>query len=257
MKNVLSYETKYKEIKMKVYLDNNIIISIEENEIKLSDLKNYFGADVEFVYSYIHIQELLEAGLRFEELKVKRLETIRKITKSKLINPHLLDRENEFIFTHQDPELMLGKVQATQFINDKLKSLTSINDKHHGDRLVKALNIDISRLNNYPIDEVINIIDRAFRSNLNIELDMYITLTGLLLHEQICSIVNLLDLIGFWKDKKTSKSNMARLYDASHAYFAAGCQYFVSNDTRCILKTKVAYNILNIGTQIIEWKKIA
>lgn len=44
-------------------------------------------------------------------------------------------------------------------INDKLKSASITSDKDRVE-LVEVLNIDISRLNNYPVDEVITIIDR-------------------------------------------------------------------------------------------------
>lgn len=77
---------------------------------------------------------------------------------------------------------------------------------------------------------------------------------GVFLHEQICSIFNLLDMIGYWKDKETTKSNMARVYDASHTYLASGCDFFVTNDNRCSKKAKVAYFLKNVKTEIINWK---
>jgi uncharacterized protein YutD len=76
---------------------------------------------------------------------------------------------------------------------------------------------------------------------------------GAFMHEQICSIFNFLDFVGFWKDKNSSKSNMARMYDASHAYFASGCDFFISNDLRARMKSKVAYEFKNIKSQVIDW----
>ena len=74
-----------------------------------------------------------------------------------MISPYLQDIENDFFY--EDPESLLGRVQATQFINDKLKSVSITSDKNRVE-LVEVLNIDISRLNNYPVDEVITIIDK-------------------------------------------------------------------------------------------------
>ena len=50
-------------------MENNILISIEDKKIEITDLRKHFGKNTEFVYSYIHIQELLEAGTGFEALK--------------------------------------------------------------------------------------------------------------------------------------------------------------------------------------------
>lgn len=241
---------------MRVYFDNNIIISIEKNEIDLVNLKDEFGSDAEFVYSYIHIQELLESGFRFDELKDNRLNTIRKITKNKCLIPNTNKLESEFLLLTMDPEFVLQHLKPTEFLVREMKNLIK-NIDNNREILVKALEIDIIRLNNYSVNEVIEHINKAFVNNINLDLRTLINYTGVLLHEQICSIFNILDIVGFWKDTKTEKSNMARAYDASHAYFASGCNYFVSNDTKALKKTKVAYHFNDIhATEIVEWKSI-
>lgn len=241
---------------MRVYLDNNIIISIEKNEIDLEDLRDKFGSNTEFVYSYIHIQELLESGIRFDEFKDNRLNTIRKITKNKYLVPNPQKLESEFLLLTLDPELVLRDVKALQLVNREMKNLAKDIDNNR-EKLVKALEIDIIRLNNYSVNEVIEHINKALVNNIYLDLRTLINCMGVLLHEQICSIFNVLDIVGFWKDKKTEKSNMARAYDSSHAYFASGCNFFVSNDTKALKKTMVAYHFNNIQTtEIIEWKSI-
>ena len=64
---------------MKIYLDNNIFVSIEDKEIELNELKNIFGSNAKFVYSYIHVLELLEAKKDFEQLKKIRFKTINEV----------------------------------------------------------------------------------------------------------------------------------------------------------------------------------
>ncbi len=241
---------------MRVYLDNNIIVSIEKNEIDIEDLREKFGADSEFVYSYIHIEELLETGVGFDKLRDKRLNNLREITKSRQIVPFYQNINSEFLIYTVDPQSVLSTVQSFHSLGkERIKVFA---DKFDSNRelLVKALGIDIKRLNNYSVDEVVNCINIALTNNLYIDLRTLLNCMGLLLHEQILSIFNVLDVIGFWKDEKTERSNISRLYDASHTYFASGCNIFVSNDKRCRAKAKVAYKLNNIGTEIIEWDMI-
>lgn len=61
---------------MRVYLDNNIFVSIEDKEISL----DVFRKNYSYVYSYAHIQELMEAKNNFEDLKRIRLKTILDLT---------------------------------------------------------------------------------------------------------------------------------------------------------------------------------
>ena len=238
---------------MRVYLENNILISIEDKKIEIADLKKHFGSNTEFVYSYIHLQELLEAGTGFEALKDKRLESIRKIMQYKHIVPQFENLGNEFLILNEDPESVLSRLQPYQFINGELKGAVQVVDNYR-ERLVQTLGIDIKRLNNYSVDEVVKQISNALNSNLYFDLKSLIDCMGLQLHAQINSIFNILDMIGYWKDEKTERSNMTRVYDSSHTYFASGCNYFVSNDKRCRAKAKVAYHLKNIKTEVISWK---
>jgi hypothetical protein len=138
---------------------------------------------------------------------------------------------------NEDPGSVLSRIHPYQFLNREIKDAVQVVDNYR-ERLVQALEIDIRRLNNYSVDEVIKQISDALNSNLYFDLRTLIDCMGLHLHAQINSIFNILDMIGYWKDEKTERSNMARVYDSSHAYFAAGCDYFVSNDKRCRAKAK-------------------
>jgi hypothetical protein len=61
-------------------------------------------------------------------------------------------------------------------------------------------------------------------------------------------------MFGYWKDKANEKSNYARLWDSSHAFFAAFCDYFISDDKRTRNKARVVYNIYEISTKVISSK---
>jgi hypothetical protein len=76
------------------------------------------------------------------------------------------------------------------------------------------------------------------------------------LHNRIAGIFELLDMIGYWKDKYNEKSNYARLWDADHTYFSTFCNYFISDDKRTRNKAKVVFEIYGITTKIVSSKGI-
>ncbi len=74
------------------------------------------------------------------------------------------------------------------------------------------------------------------------------------MHNKFGGVFELLDLIGYWKDKYNEKSNYARLWDSNHAYFSSFCDYFISDDKRTRNKANVAFHIFDIKTQAISSK---
>ena len=229
---------------MRIYLDNNIIVSIEKNEIDfvpiIKDSRNF-----SFVYSYAHIQELLEAKNNFDELKTVRLKTIKEIMNNVQIYP---DGNVQV----ENPENIIQILMMTSIIQEKLRNAAN-NFNPDRTKLISKLGIDEKRINNYKPEEVIDYINTAISNNLVIEFRDLIDLAGNLLRERICTLFNLLDFVGFWKDKKTERSNLARVYDSSHTFFASYCDIFISNDQRARNKAKVAYSLYNIRTEILSY----
>lgn len=72
------------------------------------------------------------------------------------------------------------------------------------------------------------------------------------LYEDILNIVEILDLVGYWKDKYSTKSNYARAMDGMHIFFSTYCDYFISNDVRTRNKAKVIFEHFNIQTKVIS-----
>lgn len=66
------------------------------------------------------------------------------------------------------------------------------------------------------------------------------------------TLFNLIDSANYWGDKKTAHSNVARLYDAAHAYFAQVCDVLVTNDKRMRAKTKAVYSFLGVKTKVVS-----
>jgi hypothetical protein len=61
-----------------------------------------------------------------------------------------------------------------------------------------------------------------------------------------------MDMLGFWQDKLTTGSTLARLYDANHAYHATFCDYFVTDDKRTQNKANVLYAYYKYKTKAIS-----
>ena len=65
---------------MFIYLDNNVIINIEEDKIKLPTKPSIIHP-----FSYVHIEELLESGDRLVVLKDSRLNILSRLSKDNYI----------------------------------------------------------------------------------------------------------------------------------------------------------------------------
>ncbi|TDW48629.1 hypothetical protein EV144_103141 [Flavobacterium sp. 270] len=61
-----------------------------------------------------------------------------------------------------------------------------------------------------------------------------------------------LNLLGIDKEKSKKVVFSSFQNDAQHAYYAAHCEYLVSDDEQLLLKAKALYNLLNIKTQVLH-----
>ena len=239
---------------MRIYLDNNIIVSIEDKEIELDFFRKKPSENIEYIYSYAHISELLEANDESGELTKHRINTIRSVTN----NCYSFSFGDSIEFKTEDPQFV---IEVFKRFPDSFNTLKNSIKKLNPDRerLIKLLKIDKKRINNYSTSEVVNHYDSLLKSKTPINFTEMIHVSGSTLHSRIYATFNFLDFLGYWSDKKNSKSNIARYNDASHVFFASGCDYFISNDLRARNKAKVAYDLFNIETEVYsfeEYKKI-
>jgi len=231
---------------MKVYLDNNILISIEDKEISLDVFKN-IDKKYSYVYSYAHIQELMEANSSYDELKKIRLKTIQDLTN----NVYIFPDNSQISSKTENPENVILTLKMFSGLMEITRQTVN-NFNIDRANLISLLGIDEKRINNYTPTEVIKYIDKAIASRFLIGLNNLINLTGISLHERIITLFNIMDFVGFWKDKKTERSNLARLYDSSHTYFSSCCDLFVSKDLRARNKAKVVYEYYKIDTKVLS-----
>lgn len=232
---------------MKIYFDNNIIISIEEGEIDFLTVKEKYVRDY-FVYSYAHIQELLEAEKNKDDLIKKRLKTISFITE----NFYTFPDTYSINFKTEDPQKVINLYNETILVTTLFRNAAK-NFNVDREKIIELFEIDIKRINNYKPEELIKNIDEVLKKKLFIDLKGFIDMSGNSFRDNVSTTFNFLDVIGFWKDKKTKKSNLARTYDAAHTFFASACDIFVSNDERARNKAKVVYSLYNLSTKILSY----
>lgn len=246
---------------MVAYLDNNVIIDIEDGKLSIDDLNKLFQDEIKTIfYSSTHIIEAEEmSGNDFLQKLSKRFNTISKIT------------GNNFLFTDDISHQVSKQIVSPEEIFERHQYHTNglgvgrlqkplVNSVDQDQRLLfrTLLEIDPKKINNYSAKEVVK--------QIHSKKEAFGNLTLVELIEQASKIVNktsastfakmvgtfeVLDLIGYWKDEYTVKSNFARAQDAAHSAYAAYCDYFVSNDKRTRNKAKVVYDIYSIDTKVL------
>lgn len=231
---------------MKVYLDNNVLVDIETGEFSVDT----FSAmpHVEYYYSEAHLNELLEAKGNPKVSQGGRLSLISQ----------LCGRNNILTGGFEAPEIYEKEpVEMYRLCDTPLRAFI-VQQVNTGDDLYmelrEKLDFDSTIFNNVSPELVLEMIDERVKQKLNnMDLLTYLRETeaygGKPLYH---TLFNLIDSANYWGDKKTLHSNVARLYDAAHAYFAQICDVLVTNDKRMRAKTKAVYSFLDVNTSVVS-----
>ena len=226
---------------MNIYIDNNVLIDHEQAKALLP-LDNEYS----YYYSYVHLQELMESP-RFVDLKDSRVKAIIELTKCRCCQN---DDNWSVALDDMDPRKYLIVLQQNPFTRLLQQRIREVNlhwfDGKDPDAIMKFYGIEKSRINNYTPEELIN----QYRDFI----EYYVSNTddGMVM-AAFQSFFNAMDMLGFWQDKRTERSNMARSYDANHAYFASACDYFITNDRRTCNKANVLYYYYGMKTKAISF----
>lgn len=235
---------------MRIYLDNNILVSIEDKQIELNSLRKESSDNIEYVYSYAHISELLEANDNSGQLTEKRKNTINSVTNNCYCYPY----GDTVEFKIEKPQFVIDTLKVNHgFFNNLRNSVKAFNPNR--EKLIAALKIDKKRINNYSASEVIEHFNSLLKMETPVDFGEMVYMASSTLHGKIYAVFNFLDFLGYWSDRKNTKSNIARYNDASHVFLASGCDYFVSNDLRARNKAKVAYELFNLKTKIYSFEE--
>ena len=202
---------------MRVYLDNNVLIDIED------------GGD-----------------RPIPGLKEKRLSTIKLLCGDKYL---VLDSQFRIRLARCTPEQAYENVSVFGSMRSNINEMAKRVSPNKSN-LLGFFHWNAKEVGNYPPEEILEAIDEKFRTTKyrnGIE-------ESLLMSEAYSestvyySLFNLLDMVGYRRDK----DNVARLYDSSHAYYAQKCSVLVSNDARMRMKAKAVYHYRNVHTRVVS-----
>ncbi|NAY91401.1 hypothetical protein GTQ34_05665 [Muricauda sp. JGD-17] len=248
-------------MKKTAYIDNNILIDFEDNEIGRFDLiENVDNRIVDLYYSAAHLQEAHEMKesdpSSFHSRLERRCKSISRLTKNKYFYHELPSNQVHKMIL--EPKEVYETITAVSFGQSMMKAMMNMIDEEQKKSFREQLNINPLRINNYSPKEVIEHIntklglfgDMSIVKMVEQSIDFHPQGKTFGLHNRIAGLFEFIDMIGYWKDKYTQKSNYARLWDSNHCYFGIFCDYFISNDRRTRNKAKVAYEIYNIATKV-------
>lgn len=230
---------------MKVYPDNNVLVDIEARKYSADTF--LLIPDVAYYYSDAHMNELLEAKENPKVSQDGRLRLISQLCGSNNIltggleAPEIFEKESMEMYRLCDTPLRAIIVQQVNTGDDLFMKLR------------EKLDFDSTIFNNVSPELVLEMIDERMKQKLNIDLMTYLKATEAFGGKPLYhTLFNLIDSANYWGDKKTSHSNVARLYDAAHAYFAQVCDVLVTNDKRMRAKTKAVYTFLGVKTRVLS-----
>ena len=144
---------------MRVYLDNNILVDIEDKKLSLDIFRNV-DKKYYYFYSYTHIQELMEYTKDFDSLKKMRLKTIFDLTS----NAYIFPDNNQLSSKIENPEKIISTLKMFAGHMDITRQTVNNFDIDR-DKLISLLGIDTKRINNYTPSEVIDYIDKSIETS--------------------------------------------------------------------------------------------
>ena len=231
----------------KVYLDNNVLVDIEYGKYNLSDFLS--SNSVQYYFSPSHIEELIEGEHLKQLSKSNRLSLIEQLAKINYIQPGFplpticKKRPQEVYEIESTPITRFFRLRANHSAADFMV------DRDIFLGILKRRKID---MNNIPPQNILEELDKALLANIGMDITTYLYKTDAIGRSAFGTLFNLLDFACYYKDKQTLHSNIARMHDASHAYYAQLCDYFVSQDKRMRYKTAAVYSYLGIKTIILS-----
>ena len=233
---------------MRVYLDNNVLVDIEQGIFKVEDF--LAQPNTKYYYSDAHLGELLEARGNSKVSQEGRLDLILRICGQNCILSGVLN-DPEFIQMDVREMYRIADTPLRSVINSMAAKGANIFEK-----VRIELDFESRQFNNESPEKVLGIIDERMKEKLGIGLIPYLLSSeafgGKVLYY---TLLNIIDTANYWGDDKTDHSEVARLYDASHAYSAIICDALVTSDRRMMAKVKAIYSFLGLKTKVLSVKE--
>lgn len=231
---------------IKAYLDNNIFIDMEMGKLQAEQFLSKKG--YAYYFSDAHMNELLEAKGNERVSQEGRVMLISKIC----------GRNNILTGGYDKPEIFEKEpIEMYRLCDNPFRKYIA-HQVNTDDGLFlefrQRLGFESTVFNNESPKRVLEMIDERLKQKFEkLDLLTYLKATeaygGKPLYH---TLFNLIDAANYWGDKKTTHSNVARLYDAAHAYFAQVCNILVTDDKRMIAKAKAVYSFLGVKTKVLS-----
>lgn len=250
--------------KEKGYLDWNIILSLKNKRFSEEKISLFIKSPkLYYPFSAGHIQEVDNISISDEQLRSEKinehLDYLSQISQD-LYLYYDLNKESVSLLKEK-PHQVLTTIREVPFAKNIMKSFSNFISFEQRKVFREILGVDSKQLNNYKPQEVVIQIDNIIKSKnnslgfaeiLETAFNSFPNKTGFGLHNYIAAIFELLDMIGYWRDKEKDNSNYSRLWDSSHTFFASFTEYFISDDKRTRNKAEVVYSLFKIKTKIFS-----
>ena len=233
---------------MNVYLDNNVFVDIEMGALTEEQFLSIPNSN--YYYSDAHIGELLEAIDNPRVSQEGRLSLLSRICGKKEILTGCLEK----------PEFFERKVTEVYRVSKLIPFQRIINQMAENGydvymKIRSQLGFDSTIFNNENKEKVLVIIDKKMKEKMGVGLLSYLQATEAFGGKSLYyTLINMINTANYWSDKKKPHSEVARLFDAFHAYFAQICDLLVTDDRRMRAKTEAVYSFLGVNTQVVSVK---
>ncbi len=230
-----------------VYLDHNVIDKFHKEEEKKGRLVPGY-ADVQYVYSPSHLEEIKRMNNAEEEKKV--LSAIREITRSLFISN--FEDSNELSLAYEDPNYGMLRILKSEVAPDVEDYRVITTDDR---KIFYPEHTEQTYLSKLTFDKVFNHetvigVYEDFKhgeipdENGGVKGNPYI-------RQAIHALVQALDNLGYKTDKH--RAIRSSVHDIEHMIYATGTDIFVTMDKKFKERSKLIYQRLNISTKVMDW----
>lgn len=240
---------------MNVYLDNCILVDIENNAIKLSDLK-LSSIDLQLVYSIAHLFEAKQKSNITDDFIIERCGLLHRLTNSSYVNYNHFKKHLEII--SRSPLMQCDEIRP-HHIYDIEGSINKIKEISGTIRAIADFPLKAVYNNNLSSEEFLKSVNTLFLAALGKSLKEFVmeqasNIQGTLPFDVVeviegVILFHLIDELGYYQDSKGKAKS--RLWDSLHVYFACASSLFITSDRNTYRKAQVIFDYFKSTTKAI------
>jgi hypothetical protein len=239
----------------RIYFDSNVFSGLKnEEQTKYCALKEAIAKykdNLVFVFSHAHIRDKINDNTSF---KFEDFEYMKTLVSDNYLSYHLVEKRTSFyLATPSEVFIDNDSLTDVDFVMNLIggrsyKELRSLIEK--GGKNVK-----------YSIGDEVYILNDLFKDG--IIQDKFIDFIKASLHHKDKKNIpyydfylhsyNVLDILGFSKDKLNKKNSFNNVFnDSLHSYYAKYCDYFITEDEGLRKKSSLLYKKYEVSTKVLS-----